>query len=90
MQTLPQQLVTLYGESRAKLVLAEYKLLFAKAELVKTDLASFCNAAGENAGSSEFERGIEEGKRRVWLHIARILGLTADDFVAYADGTKLA
>ena len=89
MQTLPQQLLMLYGEAGAKLVLAEYKSLFAKADLVKTDLAAFCNAAGENAGASEYERGVEEGKRRVWLHIARILGLDADDFVGYADGARL-
>jgi hypothetical protein len=88
-QTLPQQLVMLYGETRAKLVLAEYRALFAKGDLVKTDLAAFCNAAGENAGANEFERGIEEGKRRVWLHIARILGLTVEDFVGYADGSRL-
>lgn len=89
MQTLPQQLVTLYGETRARLVVSEYRAMFAKSEFVKTDLANFCNAAAENVAPTEYERGVEEGKRRVWLHISRVLGLGAEDFIAYADGAKL-
>lgn len=89
MQTLPQQLITLYGETRARVVVSEYRAAFAKAEFVKTDLANFCNAAAENAAPSEYERGVEEGKRRVWLHIARVLGLGPEDFIPYADGERL-
>jgi hypothetical protein len=40
-------------------------------------------------GASEFDRGVEEGKRRVWLHVARMAGLKASDFVSIADGKDL-
>jgi hypothetical protein len=57
-------------------------------ELLKADLAMFCNAAAPIIGASEFERGVEEGKRRVWLHIARTCGLQPQDFVLTADGAR--
>ena len=50
------------------------------------DLALFCNAAAPIEGNGEFDRGVEEGKRRVWLHVARMCGLDATDFVSIADG----
>jgi hypothetical protein len=45
----------------------------------------FCNAAAPIIGTSGFERGIEEGKRRVWLHIARLAALQPQDFVEITD-----
>ena len=57
--------------------------------LLETDLAIFCNAGAPIDGRDEFERGVEEGKRRVWLHIARMRGLKPEDFVNIADGERL-
>lgn len=88
MQSLPQILAGLWGARRAKWVAAQYAATFDGRELVKTDLAMFCHAAAPIDGATEFERGVAEGKRRVWLHIARMCGLTSDDFVAIADGVR--
>ena len=87
MLSLPQIVAALWGR-RARGVAAQYAQAFHGRELVKADLAMFCNAAAPIEGASEFERGVAEGKRRVWLHIARMCGLTSDDFVAIADGAK--
>ena len=87
MPSLPQILAALWGR-RARAVAAQYAQALHGRELVKADLAMFCNAAAPIEGASEFERGVAEGKRRVWLHIARMCGLTSDDFVAIADGAK--
>lgn len=86
--TLPQIIQALWGH-KAPGVAEQYREVFERRELVKTDLAMFCNAAAPIEGASEFERGVNEGKRRVWLHIARMCGLTADDFIGIADGEKV-
>ena len=87
MRTLPQLLSGLWGRTAAR-VAAEYAEAFEGRELLKADLAMFCNAAAPIEGASEFDRGIEEGKRRVWLHIARTCGLEPEDFVHTADGAR--
>ena len=88
MQSLPQILAKLWGTHRAPAVVDEYQLAFAGRHLVLRDLALFCNAASPIEGASEFDRGVEEGKRRVWLHISRVCGLNHTDFVPIADGTN--
>ena len=87
MRTLPQLLSGLWGRTAPR-VAAEYAEAFEGRELLKADLAMFCNAAAPIIGESEFERGVEEGKRRVWLHIARTCGLEPQDFVHTADGAR--
>jgi hypothetical protein len=88
MQTLPEIVLTLWGRKRAPQVADEYRLALAGRDLLVRDLAMFCNAAAPIAGASEFDRGVEEGKRRVWLHITRMCGLKPSDFVIITDGGK--
>lgn len=88
MQTLPEIVVALWGRMRAPRVTEEYRTAFQGRDLLARDLAMFCNAAGPIVGPGEFERGVEEGKRRVWLHVSRMCGLTPSDFVTIADGGK--
>lgn len=83
--TLPEIVRALWGRKGPGLA-EQYREVFERREMVKRDLAMFCNAAAPIEGHSEFECGVEEGKRRVWLHISRMCGLTADDFVSIADG----
>jgi hypothetical protein len=86
MQTLPDIVRALWGAKRAAKVIDEYRMAVHGRDLFLRDLAMFCNAAAPIAGQSEFERGVEEGKRRVWLHVARMCGLKPSDFVTIADG----
>jgi hypothetical protein len=86
--TLPEKVMKLWGWDRAASVADEYKLAFANRPLVMRDLAMMCNAAAPIEGVNEFDRGVEEGKRRVWLHVARMCGLQHADFVPIADGTN--
>ena len=86
MQTLPEIVLALWGAKRAAAVAGEYRQAVQGRELLLRDLAMFCNAAAPIAGQCEFERGVEEGKRRVWLHVARMCGLKPSDFVTIADG----
>jgi hypothetical protein len=88
MQTLPELVVTLWGRSQAPRVAGDYRLAFQGRDLLLRDLAMFCNAAAPIQGLGEFERGVEEGKRRVWLHITRMCGLEPSDFVTIADGGR--
>jgi hypothetical protein len=88
MPTLPQIIQKLWGTHRAVQVVNEYHQAFLGHELVMRDLALFCNAASPIEGATDFDRGVEEGKRRVWLHISRVCGLNHTDFVPIADGTK--
>jgi len=87
--SLPEQVMKLWGWPRAARVVDEYRMAFHRNEHVMRDLAMFCNAAAPIEGASEFDRGVEEGKRRVWLHVARMCGLQHSDFVPVADGTHL-
>jgi hypothetical protein len=89
MQSIPLMLQTLWGNSQAPRVAAEYRDACTLRPLFLRDLAMFCNAAAPVMGASEFDRGVEEGKRRVWLHVARMAGLKASDFVSIADGKDL-
>lgn len=88
MQTLPQIVLTLWGRKRAPAVVEDYRSALSGRELLVRDLAMFCNAAAPISGANEFDRGVEEGKRRVWLHIMRMRGLSPSDFVTIADGGK--
>jgi hypothetical protein len=87
-QSLPKIVMSLWGWPRSGSVVDEYKMAFANRTLLQRDLAMFCNAAAPIAGASEYERGVEEGKRRVWLHVARMCGLEHTDFVNIADGQR--
>jgi hypothetical protein len=89
MPTLPDLVVTLWGRRRAPQVVGEYRVALTGRDLLLRDLAMFCNAGAPIQGSGEFDRGVEEGKRRVWLHITRMCGLEPSDFVTIADGGKL-
>ena len=89
MQTLPQIVLTLWGRRRGPQVAEQYRLALSGRQLLLRDLAMFCNAAAPIAAGSEFERGVEEGKRRVWLHVTRMCGLKPSDFVTIADGERL-
>ena len=86
MHALPRIVLTLWGRHRAALVAEQYRTACQGRELFVRDLAAFCNAAAPIVGANEFDRGVEEGKRRVWLHVARMCGLDATDFVTIADG----
>ena len=85
MPTLPHLLALLWGR-QAQAVAADYRAAFGHDSLLRRDLAMFCNAAAPIEGHSEFGRGVEEGKRRVWLHIARLSALNPNDFVSISDG----
>jgi hypothetical protein len=88
MPSLIKTVAALWGR-RANDVARAYATAFAGRPLLEADLAIFCNAGAPIEGRDEFERGVEEGKRRVWLHIARMRGLKPEDFVAIADGERL-
>jgi hypothetical protein len=88
MPTLPDLVVTLWGRRRAPQVVGEYRQALDGRDLLLRDLAMFCNAAAPIQGGGEFDRGVEEGKRRVWLHITRMCGLEPSDFVTIADGGR--
>jgi hypothetical protein len=85
MPTLPHLITLLWGR-RSPSVAAAYRDAFARDSLLRRDLAIFCNAAAPITGASEFDRGVEEGKRRVWLHVARLSALEPQDFVTITDG----
>ena len=75
--------------NRAPLVAEEYRAIVKHNDLFTTDIALFCNAAAPIQGATEFDRGVEEGKRRVWLHLARMASLTNADFVPIANGERV-
>jgi hypothetical protein len=85
MKTLPDILSLLWGRRQAPRVASAYRDACAAHPLFLRDLAVFCNAAAPIAGASEFDRGVEEGKRRVWLHVARLAALGPEDFVSLTD-----
>lgn len=87
--TLPELLSRLYGPAKASRLATESKDAFAGRELFENYLAIFCNVAGEISGDTEFDRGVEEGKRRVWLEIARLRRLRPSDFQTIANGENL-
>ena len=87
MTSLLTTIATLWGRRSADVAHA-YRAAFAGRPLLEADLAIFCNAGAPIEGASEFDRGVEEGKRRVWLHIARMRGLKPEDFVSIADGER--
>jgi hypothetical protein len=83
--SLPDTLLALWGD-RAPLVAEEYSESLKTFHLMATDIAAFCNAAAPIMGATEFDRGVEEGKRRVWLHMARVAGLQHQDFIKISNG----
>jgi hypothetical protein len=88
MQNLVTTIATLWGR-RSSDVARAYAAAFDQHRLLEADLAIFCNAGAPITGATEFDRGVEEGKRRVWLHIARMRGLKPEDFVSIADGERI-
>lgn len=88
MTSLVKSIAALWGR-RARDLARAYAQAFAGRPLLEADLAIFCNAGAPITGANEFERGVEEGKRRVWLHIARMRALKPEDFVSIADGERL-
>jgi hypothetical protein len=86
--TLIEMLRNMWG-NRAPLVAEEYSAIARNNELFMSDMAIFCNASAPIQGNSEFDRGVEEGKRRVWLHVAKMAGLRPDDFITAANGEAL-
>lgn len=87
MKTLPELLRDMWGY-RAPMVADQYRSMLMDNPLVASDLAVFCNAAAPIAGPTEFDRGVEEGKRRVWLHVARSADLRPDDFIKISNGEE--
>ena len=85
MKSLPEILSLLWGPQAAPRVAAEYREACARHPLFLRDLAVFCNAAAPIAGTREFDRGVEEGKRRVWLHVARLAAIRPEDFLSITD-----
>lgn len=88
MTTIVNMLRNMWG-GRAPLVAEEYLAVAKDNALFMADLAIFCNAATPVQGTNEFDRGVEEGKRRVWLHISRMAAISADDFVPIANGDRV-
>ena len=88
MQSLTRIVSALWGRRAEELAL-QYRRALDLNPLIEADLAIFCNAAAPIVAATDFERGVEEGKRRVWLHIARIRRLDARDFVPVADGDRV-
>jgi hypothetical protein len=88
MRSLIATIATLWGR-RSPDVARAYAAAFDQHRLLEADLAIFCNAGAPINGATEFDRGVEEGKRRVWLHIARMRGLRPEDFVTIADGERI-
>jgi hypothetical protein len=86
--SLVETVAAIWGDERAVRVVHEYQQAMSGREMFVRDLAMFCNAAAPIQGASEFERGCEEGKRRVWLHLSRMAGLRGEDFVKLTDGTQ--
>jgi hypothetical protein len=85
MTSLPEILCLLWGAPRAPGVAADYRAACEAHPLFLRDLAVFCNAAAPIAGAREFDRGVEEGKRRVWLHVARLAAIQPEDFLSITD-----
>jgi hypothetical protein len=85
MKSLPEILSLLWGQPMAPKVAAEYRAACEANPLFLRDLAAFCNAASPITGAREFDRGVEEGKRRVWLHVARLAAIRPEDFVSITD-----
>lgn len=85
MKSLPELLSLLWGQPAARRVADEYRAICSAHPLFLRDIAVFCNASAPVTGANEFERGIEEGKRRVWLHLARLAALDPKDFISITD-----
>ncbi len=85
MKSLPDLLSLLWGRPTARRVADDYRAMCSNHPLFLRDIAVFCNATAPINGACGFERGIEEGKRRVWLHIARLAALQPHDFVEITD-----
>lgn len=79
MKLLTELVARLWGDQAGDVARA-YARSFAAEPLVLRDLGAFCHVASPLEGEAEFDRGIAEGKRQTFLHIARMMRLTADDF----------
>ena len=88
MATLPELIQRLWGRRRALRVIHDYADVWNRHPDALADLAVFCNASAPIQGASEFDRGVEEGKRRVWLHIASVAQLKPADFLPISLGER--
>jgi hypothetical protein len=88
MANLIDTLRAMWGH-KAPLVAEEYRAIVKHNDLFITDIAAYCNATAHIQGATEFDRGVEEGKRRVWLHIARMGGLEHTDFIPIGNGDRV-
>lgn len=89
MTTQAEFLAKIYGPARAHDLVAEANAAFEGRHVLENWFALFCNAAGPVQGQTEFDRGVEEGKRRVWLELAAIRRLRPSDFPPIATGEKI-
>jgi hypothetical protein len=87
--SVPDLLTTIYGPVRAADLVSEAKAAFEGRHILENWFAIYCNAATHIQGQSEFERGVEEGKRRVWLELAAIRRLRPTDFPSIATGANI-
>lgn len=85
MQTLPELLIALWGRKRAKALAMEYRMAFANRPLLLADLAKRCDI-GASAPMRVVDAVKQAARQEVFAHIARILELKPEDFVAIADG----
>lgn len=79
MKLLTDLVARLWGDQAGDVARA-YGRAFAREPLVLRDLGAFCHIASPIEGDSEFARGLAEGKRQTFLHIARMVRLTPEDF----------
>lgn len=86
MRTTPEILAILWGTQKGLRVAQDYSSVWNSHPDALADLAVFCNSCAPIQGATEFERGVEEGKRRVWLHIAFAAQLGPADFLSLSLG----
>lgn len=79
MKLLTELLRNLWG-NRAVDVARSYQTSIGSEPLALRDMAFFCNVGQPIEGETEFARGVEEGKRQAFLHIAQMIRLNPDDF----------
>lgn len=86
MPSLPQLLRSIYGQKKVQALVMEYRQTFADRHLVLRDLAMKCEI-GAAAPSTAIACVKQAAKQEVFAHIARILEIKPEDFIATVDGT---
>lgn len=85
---LSRVVASLWGK-RAWAVAKEYRDAFQGRDLLLADLAMRCNVAAVEPANDPIALARAEGRREVFLHIARMSKLQPSDFVSIADGERL-